>query len=288
MADTASQRERVVLSCVDASSVSAAVCDYAVWIAATIGAPLRLLHTIEHSRGPAVADLSGAIGLGSREELLDELATVEQTRSKLLIKSGQLMLQAASERAVAAGADRPETCQRHGSLAEALVELEDELRVVVMGIRGEAHERDQAGVGAQLETVVRALHKPLLVVNTTYQEPRRVMLAYNGSKPSRKALRMVASSLLFRKIPCHVVYAGSNGRALLDEAAGVLRDAGLEAITAQLSGRIEDALSNYQAEHDIDLTVMGAFSHSRIRGFLVGSFTSKMLAATQRPLLLLR
>ncbi|PKM01288.1 MAG: universal stress protein UspA, partial [Gammaproteobacteria bacterium HGW-Gammaproteobacteria-7] len=40
--------------------------------------------------------------------------------------------------------------------------------------------------------------------------------------------------------------------------------------------------------HDIDLTLMGAFSHSRIRGFLVGSFTAKMMAKTQRPLQLLR
>ena len=38
----------------------------------------------------------------------------------------------------------------------------------------------------------------------------------------------------------------------------------------------------------IDLTIMGAFSHNRFRDFLLGSFTAKMLAATNRPLLLLR
>lgn len=285
---TTPPEERVVLGCIDGSSVSAAVCDYASWIALTIGAPLQLLHTIEHPRDPATADLSGAIGLGSREELLSQLTSLEQARSKLLIESGRELLKGARARAEQMGVDAPQTSQRHGSLVESLVELEDRLRVVVIGIRGEAHEEARAGIGAQLETVVRALHRPLLVVNRPFETPRRVMLAYNGSKPSRRALSMIASSLLFRSTPCHVVYAGSNGSALLDEASRVLTEAGIEAITAQVDGRIEDALVRYQAEHEIDLTLMGAFSHSRVRGFLVGSFTTKMLAKTQRPLLLLR
>ncbi len=280
--------DRVVLACVDGASVSAAVGDYACWIANTIGAPLRLLHTIEHSADPAVADLSGAIGLGSREGLLEELTALEQVRGKLLIEHGKEILSAARARAVAAGVADPQTAQRHGGLAEALVELEDELRVVVLGIRGEAHEREHSGLGAQLETVVRSLHRPLLVVNTVFTAPRRVMLAYNGSDASRKALGMVASSLLFRGVPCHVVYVGDKRQELLDEAAQILEGAGIEAVTAQLGGRIEDALSAYQTRHDIDLTLMGAFSHSRIRGFLVGSFTAKMMAKTQRPLQLLR
>jgi nucleotide-binding universal stress UspA family protein len=47
-------------------------------------------------------------------------------------------------------------------------------------------------------------------------------------------------------------------------------------------------LANYQVEKNIDLMVMGAFGHSRIREILLGSFTAKMLEKTQRPLLLLR
>ena len=43
-----------------------------------------------------------------------------------------------------------------------------------------------------------------------------------------------------------------------------------------------------QIENDIELTLMGAFSHNRFRDLLLGSFTAKMLAATNRPLLLLR
>ncbi|MDO2133227.1 universal stress protein [Escherichia coli] len=44
----------------------------------------------------------------------------------------------------------------------------------------------------------------------------------------------------------------------------------------------------YQEEHGVDLLVMGAYGHSRIRQFLVGSTTAHMLRTTTTALLLLR
>jgi len=47
-------------------------------------------------------------------------------------------------------------------------------------------------------------------------------------------------------------------------------------------------LCDYQAQHEIDMTVMGAFSHTRFHDWLLGSFTEKMLTQSPKPLLLLR
>ncbi|WP_373217286.1 universal stress protein, partial [Parasutterella excrementihominis] len=47
-------------------------------------------------------------------------------------------------------------------------------------------------------------------------------------------------------------------------------------------------LHAYQAEHGIDLLVMGAYGHSHIRQFLVGSTTTTMLRTSTLPVLLLR
>jgi len=109
---------------------------------------------------------------------------------------------------------------------------------------------------------------------------------------AKKALSMVAESSLCKGIPCHIVHVGDSnssvGETLLEEAATVLKQANIEVITNQIFGNVEDALSDYQAKNDIDLMVMGAFSHNRFRDFLLGSFTAKMLAATRKPLLLLR
>lgn len=280
-----------ILACIDGSRYSAAVCDYAAWVSRRVGAPLHLLHNIENRNTPPPSDLSGAIGLGSQEQLLNELIDLEQKRSRLELEKGKLMLQAAKERATKAGVETPLSKQRHGTLAESLIDLEEEIRVLVLGIRGEAHEDDAKHLGAQLETVVRSLHRPILVVNREFKVPQRIMLAYDGSDGARKALEMVAQSPLFKDIPCHVVYVGQEGESadrLLQEAAHQLSAAGHQVVTAQLSGKPGEALCAYQAEQHIDMTLMGAFSHTRLRDMLLGSFTVKMLLAAQQPLLLLR
>ena len=281
-------RGNTILACIDGSTVSEAVCDYSSWVARVAERPLKLLHTIENNQNPAVADYSGAIGLGSQQDLLNELTEVEQNRASLLIKKGQLMLNAAKERVISSGVSDVSSYQHHGSLSESLIELEDDIRLMVIGIRGEEHESEDKGVGHQLESVIRSMHKPILVVNKEFSEPKKAMLAYDGSPACIKALNMIASSKLFKEIPCHIVHVGTDGESLLSEAEKTLQKAGVEVISIQLDGQADEVLANYQIENDIDLTLMGAFSHNKFRDFLLGSFTAKMLEATNRPLLLLR
>jgi Universal stress protein UspA and related nucleotide-binding proteins len=102
---------------------------------------------------------------------------------------------------------------------------------------------------------------------------------------------MVATSPLFKSMPCHLVHVAANANEsdnLLTDASQRLEAAGITVTCATLEGKSEDVLPGYQAEHNIDLTVMGAFSHNRVRDFLLGSFTATMLRKTQKPLLLLR
>lgn len=280
----------VVISCIDGSHYTGAVCDYSAWLAAKLGAPLKLLHNIERSNVPAVTDFTGSIGLGSQEELLEELTALEQQRAQLLVKQGKLMLQAARNRAEDAGVGQVITCQRHDTLTESVVELEDCIRILVLGIRGEEHGDAEQGLGAQLETVVRSLHKPILVVNREFQQPQRIMLAYDGGEATRKALALIAESPLFHNLSCHLVNVGPAQAAekLLAEASAELDKAGLAVTASHLEGNTVEALIAYQEEHQIDLTVMGAFSHNRLRDLLMGSITAKMLLKTRQPLLLLR
>jgi len=277
-----------ILACIDGSSISSSVCDYAAWIANTTERPLKLVHTIEQNYNAAISDYSGAIGLGSQQALLKELTEVEQTHASLLIKKGQIMLNAAKQRVQEFGVASVETYQHKGSLAESLVDLEKDMRVMVIGIRGEQHDDDHDGIGHKLESVIRAIHRPILVVNKEYQQPNRVMLAHDGSDFCKKALQMMATSKLFKNLDCHIVHVGSNGEELLESAVKILSDAHIQVTSIQLEGEVDKVLADYQLKNDIDLTLMGAFSHNKFRDFLLGSFTAKMLEATNRPLLLLR
>lgn len=68
----------------------------------------------------------------------------------------------------------------------------------------------------------------------------------------------------------------------------MLSGLGVDIRLAIRAGDVEPALHEYQDEHGIDLLVMGAYGHSRIRQFLVGSTTTTMLKTAEKPLVILR
>ena len=280
-----------IMACIDGSAQAAAVCDCAAWASLQLDAPLTLLHVLDQQQYPAAGNLSGIIGLGSREYLLEELAALDEKRSKLALEEGRMMLASARQRVITAGIAQPDVRQRHGDLLETLRDLQADIRLLVIGKQGEDSGNDLQLIGSQLESVIRTLHRPILVTPASFSVPTSVMLAFDGSDTSRKGVEMLASSPLFKGIPIHLVMVGDdNGehRALLDSARDALVSAGFDVHIALRSGEVEPALHAYQAEHQIGLLVMGAYGHSRIRQFLVGSTTTRMIRSTTTPLLLLR
>lgn len=280
-----------VTACIDGSTSAPSVCDYAAWASLRLQAPLTLLHVLDQRQYPMAADLSGNIGLGSREHLLEELAALDEQRSKLALEQGRGMLAAAKERAIADGVHAPEGKQRHGDLLQSLRELEDETRLLVVGRQGESSAGDMQHVGSQLESIIRIMHRPVLVTPLDFKQPASALLAFDGSATSRKGVEMLAASPLLKGLPIHLVMIGqedAEASAQMDWAQKKLTSEGFTVHGAIRQGEVEPSLHAYQAEHGIDLLVMGAYGHSRIRQFLVGSTTTAMLRTSTTPLLLLR
>tara|TARA_R110000868_G_scaffold4192_18_gene26233 strand:- start:2576 stop:3436 length:861 start_codon:yes stop_codon:yes gene_type:complete len=280
-----------VVACIDGSGAAVTVCDYAAWASQRLQAPLELLHVLDHSQSPAHSDLSGNIGLGSREHLLVELAELDEKRGRLLREQGKSLLEAAARRVRTDGVELPLTRQRHGELVDTLRELEGEIRLLVMGRQGEVSDSLARHVGSHLENVIRTLHRPILVTTGEFSLPRSLMLAFDNSPSTRKGLELLAESPLFAGLSIHLLMVGSDNedaRNALNAAQQHLQQAGLQVTTALRDGEVESVLLAYQRDENIDLIVMGAYGHSRIRQFLVGSTTTGMLRNTQCPLLLLR
>ncbi|WP_312452210.1 universal stress protein [Stutzerimonas nitrititolerans] len=279
-----------VMACIDGSTQAAAVCDCAVWASQRLGAPLSLLQVLDQQRYPLSGDFSGIIGLGSREFLLEELASLDEKRNKLALEEGRMMLDAARQRAVKAGVE-PTLRHRHGDLVESLRELEGDIRLLVIGKQGEDSGSEVQLIGSQLESVIRTMHRPILVTPADFRAPASAMLAFDASATSRKGVEMLVASPLLKGMPIHLVTVSSDtheARAALDAARDKLAAAGFEVHVAILEGEVEARLRDYQAEHAIELLVMGAYGHSRIRQFFVGSTTTNMLRSATTPLLLLR
>lgn len=278
-----------VMACIDGSPSAPAVCDYAAWARLRLDCPLSFLHVLDENRYPTSSNLSGNIGLGSREHLLEELAELDARRSKLALEEGRLMLEAAKKRALEKGISSPLLKQRHGDLAESLAALEDEIRLAVIGKQGD-HANVGSQVGSHLESVLRTLSRPVLVTPNAFKHPESVMLAYDGRPTMDKAVQLIAGSPLFKGLPIHLVMVGADTNDAWEQlklAKENLKAAGFDVQIAIRSGEVEPTLHAYQNEHAIDMVVMGAYSRSRIREFLVGSNTTKMLSTSRTPLLLL-
>lgn len=279
-----------VIGCIDGSGVTEAVVEAATWASKQLHAPLMLLHVLDHSKYPVEADYSGNMTLGGREALLTEMAELDAKRNKLALEEGKSMLDAAAAKVAELNGPEPLLRQRHGDLVDSLETLQNDTRLLVIGKSGEDHPKGGAQIGDNVERVIRAMHRPVLIVPGDFKAPRQVMLAFDGSDTARKGVNTLSASPLMAEVPCHLVSVGKSALVLeaMEKAAETLRSSGRQVTVVQLDGDVEPALHQYQLDNDIDLVVMGAYGHSRIREFFIGSTTTKMIREAKVPHLLLR
>ena len=280
-----------ITACIDGSEISSAVCNTAAWASKTLQAPLSFLHVLEKSHTAAVEDYSGTIGLGSREHLLDDLTTQDEKRNKQAIEAGKQLLEQAQQTAANAGAINISIQQRHDELLDALLTCENNTRLFVIGRLGDDHDIQNPVIGSHIKTIVRSVHTPILMATGKFSTPNNYMLAYDGSETSDKAIEKIANSPLLKNLPGHIVMVGDNNtdnQQRLSHASELLSAKGHQIQTHLLQGHVVDRLMEFQNEHGIELKVMGAYGHSFIRELILGSNTTKILAASRIPVLILR
>jgi nucleotide-binding universal stress UspA family protein len=282
-----------VLACVDHSPYAEAVCDFAAWSALRMEAPLSLLHVLDPGpeKGRGSANLSGAIGLGARSDLLEELATLDEQRARLAKEQGKHLLAAARARVAERGIEGVELRQRHGTLDEALLALDEETRLVVVGKRGATSASAHGHLGRNLERMIQTVTKPVLVAQQEFSPPTSILFAFDGSETALKGVERVGASPLFRGLPLHLVHVGRESPEIasgMKRALGVLEASGFQVTSALLEGSPEEALATYEARMGIDLMIMGAYGHSRVRRFVLGSTTTAMLRTSRISVMVLR
>jgi nucleotide-binding universal stress UspA family protein len=281
-----------VLACIDGSIYAQSVRDHAIWAATRLGAPLEFLHALDrHPETAATRDLSGNIGLDSQDNLLSELALLDEKRSKLAQQRGREILEHVTAYARTQGVTSVESRLRHGALVDTLTELEKEVRLFVLGKRGEHADFAKMHLGSELERAVRAVHRPLLVASRQFKPIEQFLIAFDGSSTTRKGVEMIAGSALFRDLPCHLLMAGNEtieARDQMQWAQDTLSAASIRLQSSIRPGNAETVIAEYVTGNAIGLIVMGAYGHSRIRQLIVGSTTTAVIRTCLIPVLLLR
>lgn len=284
-------RMQKIVALVDGSLYSASVCDHAAWIAARTGAPVELIHVLGRRETSDGQDRSGTIALGARTALLEQLADLDARRTKLIAARGRAILEDARALLDKAGIADVTTRLRQGDLVETVADIEADVRLIVIGKRGEGADFARGHLGSNLERIVRGSQVPVFVAARAFRPIARVLVGIDGGGSSMKAVELIARSPLFRGLAVQLVTVGTataEARAALERARSLLSAAGIGAETAILPGQPETVLGHLVEEAPFDLLVMGAYGHSRIRSLIIGSTTAAMLRSCKVPVVLVR
>ena len=274
-----------ILALVDGSAYSASVCHHSAWIAKKLGAAVDLLHLLPDHGAAGAKDFSGALTLGARSQLLQELATLDAQRAKLAAAQGHAILDDAQALIEADGAGPVTQKLRQGDLVETIRSLEPDIRALVIGKRG------QGSAGSNLERILRSATVPVFVASRAFQPIDKVLIAFDASASAMRAVDRMAASPVFAGLEAVLVHAGTDTpalRAALEAARAKLAGGGIEASVQVVAGEPEVALERKVAAEGFGLLVMGAYGHSRIRSLIIGSTTTAMIRACKIPVLLYR
>ena len=276
-----------ILCCVDGKNYSQSACDYAVMISNNMKLPLKILNVIEHSSKSDILDLSGNIKLGEKDDILEKLTNEESIKSKQIIKEGKDLLLALKEKALITAEQDVILMQAHGDILDNILELQDEISILIIGIK--SHDKNK--IGENVKDIIRELNKPILLVNSEFITPKKILIAYNGSEESKKILTTAVRNPIFKDVTRDIVNINVDklfSEKILDEAKKIYAKSEIDIKTSVLSGDAKTEILTYMYENDCDILAMGAFGHSRIKEFIFGSFTSEIIAQSKKPILFYR
>ncbi len=277
-----------VIACIDSSPCVNALADAAAWVAKQTGRELVLLHILDYY--PAsyhLGEISGVIGFESNAMLLKELAELEDKQSELALSYSNNLLKHISDLiAFKHGLTTTHLQEKGDFLEQSFHALRDD-DFVLIGRVGERSAEKNKILGGNVENFIRGARCAVMTVGETFKPPTRFIFAYEYSPTCMQMMKRVAESDLLRTLQCHLLYVGDHPE-ILNEPSNYLRQKGLDVVVEYRYGDVADNILAYQQEHGIQLILLGAFSHSKIHQFFLGSITTSIFRSSTVPLLVVK
>lgn len=277
---------KTILIPTDGSEFGKTAIDYGIYIAKKIGVRLIGLHVVDIGlmHGPVFSDISGSIGVPPYQEFLPVIEAGLDERA-------ENVLRAFRKRCEAAGL-HPETIKAVGVIDEAIIEEGKKTDWILLAQRGEGFHLATGGIlGSTAELVVRNSGKPVLVTPEKYQDIESMALAYDGSPPAHNALKLAVNLSGKANWPLTIICITDNqavaGR-LQEKIDAYLDPFRIDSKTIIIPGKDNREILKFIQEGPVELMVMGAYGHNRLRQMLIGSTTSDVIQKSRIPVLLMR
>jgi nucleotide-binding universal stress UspA family protein len=281
---------KTILIPVDGSDNSMTAVDFGLYIAPKLNSTLAGLHVIDVYliQGPMMTDISATVGIPPYDGFFEAVETSLREKADAILKDFE-------ERCRKAGI----SCQSKktiGKISDAIIEEAQSADLILMARKGEHFHLKEGGLlGSVAEAVIRHSGKPVLVTPEHFREIESIGLAYDGSDPAKKALRLSLAVSVQAKWPMTVLIITSDAEKAADLSAQVedmnQPDEGGEQADCEiivLCGKEPDQILKFIREGAVELMVMGAYGHNRLRELLLGSTTSQVIRKSTIPVLLIR
>jgi nucleotide-binding universal stress UspA family protein len=274
-----------ILATVDGSAYSNAVVRQSIELAQKYNALLRFLTIVD------VRIFEWAIYIGADGFMpMIPSSTYQKETQKVLEEKAEEVLKKCAQQAEDAAVEFV-TSKVSGSPVEVICELARRVDLVIMGRRGEYARWGGKLMGDTLDGTVRQANKPILVLPKEYRAIRRMLLAYDRSPQANHALQLAADFALRLNSPLVVLAVdddAAHGQTTVAEAMEYLSPFGLKVSSQVSGGGASEQILRVCDAQEVDLVIMGAHGHTRLREALLGSTTEDVLRRIDLPLLLVR
>ncbi|MCG8604996.1 universal stress protein [bacterium] len=272
-----------ILLAVDGSVYTDAQVSHVIDFAKSFEAKIHIVSVVD------VRVFEWALALGTEGFVPVIPSRVYQDESKRVLES---KADAVLEKCTSIIGEQGLECQAekiHGPPADVICEKAHLVDLLIMGARGEYAKWESMLVGATLEAVVRQCNKPIFISPKDFKSIDKVLIAYDGSDKANHALQMAAFFASKLDVKVTVLTIGENEslrNKFLQEARTYLSPHGINAEPIGIPGSADKGIVDYAHENGVDLIIMGAFGHSRIREAILGSTTEQVMRKSRIPILL--
>jgi nucleotide-binding universal stress UspA family protein len=278
--------KRKILIPTDGSANSLTALEYGIYIARKVEASLIGLYVIDVNliQGPMLTDISGSVGMPPYDGFFEAIETS-------LNEKADFSLKAFLERCKKSRTNA-EVKKAIGKISQIIIEEAQSADLILMAKKGEHFHLKEGGLlGSVAEAVVRNSGKPVMITPENFLEIESMGLAYDGSEPAKKALKLSLELSEQNAWPLTAVVISPDTQkavTLTDEIENAAESFNADCALIVLPGKETEEIIKFIKEGAVELMVMGAFGHNRLRALLMGSTTSHVIQKSHIPVLLTR
>ena len=272
-----------ILLAVDGSQSAKASALVAAQVASAMHWGLHALYVVD------VTDVFDIYTDTSKElsELGEEMLSEQKVR--LFKEQGSLAL--AEIEGICQGMDVPLTTEiSFGGIPEIVLKTSKGYNLLAIGRRGNRHKKEAKHLGSNFQQIAHHSHIPLLIGgdDSVGQKLQRVLLAYDGSELSRKALNWAETlqSIFIGIIALSIEKENEKDHTWLADRHEEIIGSNLgQCEFIREEGHPGPMIVSTSSAKQADLILMGAYQHTRLLGWARHSVIDIVLRGTDLPVL---